>query len=94
MTKTIHIFKYSPVSIVVLGSTKPIKDRLKAIGGVFNPRLTHPRTKERVPGWVFSSKREQLIRGVCQDAIKDEVINKVESHLAENISEKNLIATV
>ncbi|MBA7541269.1 hypothetical protein ES705_33576 [subsurface metagenome] len=79
---------------MVLGSTKPIKDRLKAIGGVFNPRLTHPWTKERVPGWVFSSKREQLIIGVYQDAIRDKVINKVESHMLDNISEKSLVLTV
>ena len=81
MALTVHIHKYSPVSIVVLGSTKPIKENLKGIGGSFNPRLTHPKTQLRVPGWVFSSKREQLIRDVCQTGVRDKIINRVESHM-------------
>lgn len=87
MTKTVHLFLYSPVSIVVLGDTKVIKDSLKGIGGSFNPRLTHPLTKERVPGWVFSSKREQLIKDVCQSGVRDKLINEVKSHMSANISE-------
>lgn len=82
MKLTVYIYKYSPVSIVVLGSTKVIKNSLKSIGGSFNPRLTHPETQIKVPGWVFSLKREPLIRDVCQASVRDKIINKVESHMS------------
>ncbi len=42
MALTVHIHKYSPVSIVVLGSTKPIKESLKGIGGLVQSTSNPP----------------------------------------------------
>lgn len=44
----LQIIDYSEKSIVVIGDTKPYKDRFKAIGGRFNFRLSCG------AGWVFS----------------------------------------
>lgn len=54
-----EIVDYSQKAIALFGDTKPIKDLLKAIGGKFNPRLTH--NEEKKAGWIFQqSKREEL----------------------------------
>jgi len=54
-TGTINIIKYSDRSIAVVGDTKPIKDKLKELGGSFNFRLSCG------PGWIFPmSKLETL----------------------------------
>lgn len=42
-----QIILYSEKAIAVIGETKPIKDRLKALGGKFNPRL------KCGAGWIF-----------------------------------------
>ncbi len=54
-----EIVDYSQKAIALFGDTKPIKDLLKAMGGKFNPRLTHNNQKQA--GWIFQiSKREEL----------------------------------
>lgn len=54
-----EIVDYSRKAIALFGDTKPIKDLLLAIGGKFNPRLTHNGKKKA--GWIFQqSKREEL----------------------------------
>lgn len=54
-----EIVDYSQKAIALFGDTKPIKDLLKAMGGKFNPRLTHNNAK--LAGWIFqTSKREEL----------------------------------
>ena len=54
-----EIVDYSQKAIALFGDTKPIKDLLLAIGGKFNPRLTH--NGEKKAGWIFQqSKREEL----------------------------------
>lgn len=47
----INIIDYSEKAIAVIGDTKPIKDKLKAMGGSFNPRLTCG------AGWIFPKKK-------------------------------------
>lgn len=49
--KNFKIIDYSEKSIAVVGDTKDIKDSLKKIGGVFNPRLSCG------AGWIFSKKK-------------------------------------
>ncbi len=44
---TIQIIEYSEKAIAVIGDTKPIKDKLKELGGRFNFRLTCG------AGWIF-----------------------------------------
>lgn len=54
-----EIVDYSEKAIALFGDTKEIKDLLKAMGGKFNPRLTH--NNEKQAGWIFqTSKREEL----------------------------------
>ena len=49
--KNFEIIDYSEKSIAVIGDTKDIKESLKEIGGVFNPRLSCG------AGWIFSKKK-------------------------------------
>ncbi|MDR1706913.1 MAG: fusion protein [Prevotella sp.] len=54
-----EIVDYSEKAIALFGDTKEIKDLLKAMGGKFNPRLSHNAGKQA--GWIFSkTKREEL----------------------------------
>ncbi|NDW18785.1 fusion protein [Dysgonomonas sp. 216] len=56
-----EIVDYSEKAIALFGDTKEIKDLLKAMGGKFNPRLTH--NNEKQAGWIFSqTKRKELER--------------------------------
>ncbi len=50
-TGEINIVDYSEKAIAVIGDTKPIKDKLKALGGSFNPRLTCG------AGWIFPKRK-------------------------------------
>lgn len=43
----VNIIDYSEKAIAVIGDTKPIKDKLKELGGSFNPRLSCG------IGWIF-----------------------------------------
>jgi hypothetical protein len=54
------IVDYSEKALAVFGDTRPIKDQLKAIGGRFNPKLTHDDVKKA--GWIFSKSKEQELR--------------------------------
>ena len=56
----IRIVDYSEKSIAVYGDTKPIKDKLKALGGKFNRYL------EEGAGWVFSKKLENKLRALLE----------------------------
>lgn len=47
----VNIVDYSEKAIAVIGDTKPIKDKLKALGGSFNPRLSCG------AGWIFPKKK-------------------------------------
>jgi hypothetical protein len=56
-----ELLDYTDKSFVVIGDTKNIKDRLKELGGRYNPNLTHPVTKERFSAWIFSKKQREKI---------------------------------
>ena len=56
------IVNYSEKALAVFGDTRPIKDQLRAIGGRFNPKLTH--NNEKRAGWIFSKSKEQEIRNL------------------------------
>jgi hypothetical protein len=53
------VVDYSEKALAVFGDTRPIKDQLKAIGGKFNPKLTHD--DEKKAGWIFSKSKEQEV---------------------------------
>jgi len=53
------IVHYSEKAIAVFGDTRAIKDNLKALGGRFNPKLTHDNGKKA--GWIFSKSKEEEV---------------------------------
>lgn len=78
----VHIVDYSEKAIAVIGDTKPIKDRLKAMGGRFNFRLSCG------PGWIFSKSR---LQDVCEalniraaEDLEPEEIDEEEEEAAED----------
>jgi hypothetical protein len=54
------IVDYSEKALAVFGDTRTMKDELKALGGRFNPRLTHE--GEKKAGWIFAKSKEQALR--------------------------------
>lgn len=81
----IRIVGYSEKAIAVYGDTKSIKDKLKSLGGRFNPRLREG------AGWIFSKKMEAELRKLlagcettCTCRTKDlSVANEYKDALAE-----------
>lgn len=47
----VQVIQYSEKSIAVIGDTRPIKDKLRDLGGKFNFRLSCG------PGWIFSKNK-------------------------------------
>jgi hypothetical protein len=62
ITGNFIIVDYSEKALAVFGDTKPIKDQLKALGGRFNPKLTHEGSKRA--GWIFSKSKEQELNNL------------------------------
>lgn len=66
MTRTdnlsFEIVDYSEKAVALFGDTKAIKDLLKAMGGKFNPRLTH--NNEKQAGWIFSKTKRQEVEQI------------------------------
>lgn len=58
----LEIVEYSEKAIAVFGDTKPIKDVLKGLNGLFRANLTHK--GERRAGWIYSKKQEEKVREV------------------------------
>ena len=55
-----RIIDYSDKAIAVVGDTRDIKDKLKELGGRFNPRLSCG------AGWVFSKKAKAEVEKLLQ----------------------------
>lgn len=56
------VVDYSEKALAVFGDTKAVKDQLKALGGRFNPKLTHEGQKKA--GWIFSKQKEQEVKSL------------------------------
>ena len=56
------IVDYSEKALAVFGDTRPIKDQLLALGGRFNPKLSHNGGKEA--GWIFSKSKENELQNL------------------------------
>jgi len=54
------IVDYSLKALALFGDTRPMKEKLKALGGRFNPKLMHEGSKKA--GWIFSKSKEQKIK--------------------------------
>ena len=57
---SLEIVEYSEKAIAVFGDTKPIKDVLKGLNGLFRANLTY--NGERRAGWIYSKKQETKVR--------------------------------
>ena len=55
-TLNLEIVEYSEKAIAVFGDTKPIKDVLKGLNGLFRANLTY--NGERRAGWIYSRKQK------------------------------------
>ena len=58
------IVDYSEKALAIFGDTRPIKDQLKALGGRFNPKLTHEGSKQA--GWIFSKSKENELKNLLK----------------------------
>jgi hypothetical protein len=64
---SIHILDYTSKSFILIGAkTKDIKDKLKELGGKYNPHLTHPETKDKISGWIFSNKHKEKVQAFIE----------------------------
>lgn len=77
----IKIVEYSPQSIVIVGDTFAIKDKIKELGGSFSKSLTVEGNK--VPGWVFPRTKKEEIEAFIQ-ALPAQVQSKVTHVSSEN----------
>lgn len=59
-TLNLEIVEYSEKAIAVFGDTKPIKNILKDLNGLFRANLTYK--GERRAGWIYSKKQERKVR--------------------------------
>lgn len=57
-TNGVQVIDYSEKAIAVIGDTKPIKDKLKELGGRFNARLSCG------AGWIFSKSKENDVKAL------------------------------
>ena len=64
----LEIVEYSEKAIAVFGDTKPIKDVLKGLNGLFRANLTYK--GERRAGWIYSKKQEQKVREALATCIR------------------------
>lgn len=55
-TQSIEIVDYSEKAFAIIGDTKPIKDKLKELGGCFNGRLSCG------AGWIFSKSKLDTVK--------------------------------
>ena len=67
-TLNLEIVEYSEKAIAVFGDTKPIKDVLKDLNGLFRANLTYK--GERRAGWIYSKKQEQKVREALATCIR------------------------
>jgi hypothetical protein len=67
-TLSLEIVEYSEKAIAVFGDTKPIKDVLKNLNGLFRANLTYK--GERRAGWIYSKKQEQKVREALATCIR------------------------
>lgn len=81
-TGNVQIIDYSERAIAVVGDTKPIKDKLKSLGGKFNFRLTCG------AGWIFPKTKFEAVKDYLlsiqgqtvdpKQGLKDEIKKTVE----------------
>ncbi len=58
----LELVDYSEKAIALFGNTKEIKEKLKEIGGRFNPFLT--KDGEKMAGWIFAKSKENELKNL------------------------------
>lgn len=61
----IEIVDYSDKAIAVFGDTKPIKDVLRELNGLFRTNLTY--NGEKRAGWIYSKRQEAKVRETLKE---------------------------
>jgi len=64
---------YSEKSVAIFGNTKSFINKMKDLGGRFNPNLTH--NGEKTAGWIFSNKKKQDLINFIQSVNSGEYEN-------------------
>ena len=64
----LEIVEYSEKAIAVFGDTKPIKDVLKGLNGLFRANLTY--NGGRRAGWIYSKKQETKVREALATCVR------------------------
>nr|QBK85148.1 MAG: hypothetical protein LCDPAC02_03470 [Pithovirus LCDPAC02] len=85
--------KYSERCFVLFGNTKPYKEKLKDLGFKYNYNLTHPKTKEKTPGWIISKvkyEKEEIkilegLEGLIEYKIEKEIVTEEEVKIMTSI---------
>lgn len=54
--ENLELINYSEKAVALFGDTKPLKDKLKALGGRFNPFLMN--SGEKMAGWIFAKTKQ------------------------------------
>lgn len=83
----IKVVEYSAQSIVIVGDTFSLKDKIKELGGTFSKSLTVEGNK--VPGWVFPKTKKTEIETFIQ-SLPPQIQSKV-SHVSQ---ENNIKAPI
>jgi hypothetical protein len=73
----IRIVPYSDLSIVLIGETFSIKDKIKALGGTFNKSLSIENNK--IPGWVFPKTKETEVEELVKNINNNKSLNVVKT---------------
>jgi len=66
-TLSVRIVDYSARSVAVFGETKPIKEKLKELGGRFNGKLKENGVP--TPGWIFPSDKKTVLESVFSPGV-------------------------
>jgi hypothetical protein len=70
----LSLHNYTEKSVAVFGDTKPFSEKLKELGGRYNPNLTL--NGEKTPGWIFSNKKKEELQELTEKINKGEIQNK------------------
>ena len=79
-----EIIDYSEKAIALVGDTKDIKDKLKELGGRFNPRLSCG------AGWIFSKKKQAELEHLLQGGKVEKSEPKPKEDDGSSVWKKNL----
>jgi hypothetical protein len=80
----IRIVPYSDLSIVLIGETFSIKDKIKTLGGTFNKSLSVENNK--IPGWVFPKTKESEV----EELVKSVNNNKSSSSTNKTVQQNDI----